>query len=89
MKNLKKLTLLHSNDMHGDFLAENVDENGLTYDITVPAGEEYIYAGAGIEYFPLKERNLRLHLAYYWDSDHNHRHNVVLGVTYKFNLAKL
>lgn len=25
MKNLKKLTLLHSNDMHGDFLAENVD----------------------------------------------------------------
>ncbi|MCR4723978.1 MAG: bifunctional metallophosphatase/5'-nucleotidase [Clostridia bacterium] len=27
MKNLKKITLLHSNDMHGDFLAENVDEN--------------------------------------------------------------
>ena len=26
MKNLKKLTLLHSNDMHGDFLAENVYE---------------------------------------------------------------
>ena len=27
MANLKKLTLLHSNDMHGDFLAENVDES--------------------------------------------------------------
>ncbi len=27
MKNIKKLTLLHSNDMHGDFLAEQVDEN--------------------------------------------------------------
>ena len=26
MKNLKKLTLLHSNDMHGDFLAEQIDE---------------------------------------------------------------
>lgn len=25
MKNLKKLVLLHSNDMHGDFLAEDVD----------------------------------------------------------------
>lgn len=25
-KNLKKLTLLHSNDMHGDFLAEEMDE---------------------------------------------------------------
>lgn len=69
--------------------AENVDADGLTYDITVPAGEEYIYAGAGIEFFPLKERNLRLHLAYYWDSDHDHRHNVVLGVTYKFTLTKL
>lgn len=27
MSRYKKLTLLHSNDMHGDFLAENVDEN--------------------------------------------------------------
>ena len=26
MKHLKKLVLLHSNDMHGDFLAENVDD---------------------------------------------------------------
>ncbi len=26
MKNLKKLTILHSNDMHGDFLAERIDE---------------------------------------------------------------
>ena len=25
MKNLKK-TILHSNDMHGDFLAEQIDE---------------------------------------------------------------
>ena len=25
MANIKKLTILHSNDMHGDFLAENVD----------------------------------------------------------------
>ena len=23
---LKKLTILHSNDMHGDFLAEQIDE---------------------------------------------------------------
>ena len=27
MKNTKKLTLLHSNDMHGDFLEENVDSS--------------------------------------------------------------
>ena len=27
MEHIKKLTLLHSNDMHGDFLAEEVDVN--------------------------------------------------------------
>ena len=27
MENIKKLTILHSNDMHGDFLAEETDEN--------------------------------------------------------------
>ncbi len=27
MKNLKKLTLLHSNDLHGDFLAEEIDQD--------------------------------------------------------------
>ena len=26
MKNIKKLTLLHSNDMHGDFMVEKIDE---------------------------------------------------------------
>ena len=26
MANIKKLTILHSNDLHGDFLAEEVDE---------------------------------------------------------------
>ena len=26
MSNVKKLTILHSNDLHGDFLAEKVDE---------------------------------------------------------------
>ena len=25
MANIKKLTILHSNDLHGDFLAEEVD----------------------------------------------------------------
>ena len=28
-KNLKKLTLLHSNDMHGDFMSERLTESSL------------------------------------------------------------
>ena len=27
MKNIKKLTLLHSNDLHGDFLEEKLDDS--------------------------------------------------------------
>ncbi|MCR5685529.1 MAG: bifunctional metallophosphatase/5'-nucleotidase [Lachnospiraceae bacterium] len=54
-KNLKKLTLLHSNDMHGDFLAENVDES-LVGGVSMLSGyinkvrqeeENVIYAIAG------------------------------------------
>ena len=26
MSELKKITILHSNDLHGDFLAEQIDE---------------------------------------------------------------
>ena len=55
MKHLKKLTLLHSNDMHGDFLAENIDEK-LVGGVSLLSGyvskvrqeeENVIYAIAG------------------------------------------
>ena len=55
MKNLKKLTLLHSNDMHGDFLAECIDDE-LVGGISLLSGyvnkvrqeeENVIYAIAG------------------------------------------
>ena len=37
MKNLKKLTILQSNDMHGDFLAEKVDYK-LTVGVSMLSG---------------------------------------------------
>jgi 5'-nucleotidase len=55
VKNLKKLVLLHSNDMHGDFLAEDVDTN-LVGGVSLLSGyinkvrqeeENVIYAIAG------------------------------------------
>ena len=33
MKQTKKITILHSNDLHGDFLAEQVDENGFISEV--------------------------------------------------------
>ena len=55
MKHLKKLTLLHSNDLHGDFLVENVDDK-LVGGVSMLSGyvnkvrreeENVIYAVAG------------------------------------------
>ena len=55
MKHTKKLTLLHSNDMHGDFLEENVDSS-LVGGVSLLSGyinkvrteeENVIYAIAG------------------------------------------
>ena len=34
MKHTKKITILHSNDLHGDFLAEQVDENGFISEVS-------------------------------------------------------
>ena len=56
MKNLKKLTILHSNDMHGDFLAEQIDQR-LVGGVSLLSGyvnkvrreeKNVIYAVAGI-----------------------------------------
>ena len=43
--------------------AANVDANGISYDLTLPDGNNYLYGGAGVEYFPLGNDKLRIHLA--------------------------
>ena len=67
--------------------AANVDENGISYDLTLPAGNDYFYAGAGIEYFPLGNENLRLHAAYFGDS-HDTVNNFDIGITWRFTVYK-
>ena len=44
MKHLKKLTLLHSNDLHGDFLVEKVDDK-LVGGVSMLSGYVIRYAG--------------------------------------------
>ena len=68
-------------------LAENADENGLSYDITLPAGNRYLYGGAGVEFFPLGNDRLRLHIAYFRDN-HDNVHNLDMGVTWRFTVYK-
>ena len=63
----------------------NTDADGRAYDAVIAPGTEYIYAGCGLEWFPLGRDNIRLHAVYYADSDRN-RNNFELGITWRVNI---
>ena len=65
--------------------AINVNEDGVSYDLVLPAGNDYLYYGAGVEFFPLGSDNLRLHAVWFRDN-HDRIHNVDVGVTWRFNV---
>ena len=67
--------------------AANVDINGISYDLTLPAGNDYFYGGAGVEYFPLGNENLRIHVAYFRDN-HDAVNNIDIGLTWRFKIYK-
>ena len=52
MKNLKELIILHSNDMHGDFLAEQIDEK-LVGGVSLLSGYEILDMETALD-FPCK-----------------------------------
>ena len=66
-------------------MAENVDADGVSYDLVLPAGNDYFYYGAGIEYFPLGNDYLRLHAAYF-RNNHSLVNNFDIGITWRFDL---
>ena len=51
--------------------AANVDSNGIPYDLSVAPGTRYGFAGGGVEYFPLGNRDVRLHAVGWWNSGTN------------------
>ena len=63
----------------------NTDADGRAYDAVIAPGTEYLYAGCGLEWFPLGRDHIRLHAVYYADSDRN-RNNFELGITWRMNI---
>lgn len=62
----------------------NVDpENGMPFDLTLPAGNDYFYGGLGFEYFPLGNDHVRIHVAYIRDN-HDAVNKLDIGVTWRF-----
>ena len=65
--------------------AENVDAAGLSYNTALPAGNNYLYGGCGVEYFPLGNDDLRLHAVFFQDN-HDHINNYDIGITWRFRI---
>ena len=65
----------------------NVDPDGVSYDLTVKANTKYWYAGGGLEFFPLGTDELRVH-AVAWTESNTRLLSASVGVMYRFNFAK-
>jgi len=65
----------------------NVDADGTSFNLILPAGNNYFYGGAGLEFFPLGDENLRFHIAYFGDN-HDDRHQLDIGLTWRFTIYK-
>lgn len=64
----------------------NVDPRGRAYDTVTPPGTKYVYGGAGIEYFPLGNEDVRLHIAYYRDN-YDRSDNLTIGLKWRFDIV--
>ena len=83
-------------DVPYDFLGEYLpvedkmlanEENECVMPAYIADGKEYIYYGAGLEYFPMKEnKNVRLHAV--WASNNYTKRNMFnVGLTWKFDVV--
>ena len=50
----------------------NVDANGVPMDLVLAPGTRYAYAGGGVEYYPLGNKDIRLHAVGWWNNLGNH-----------------
>lgn len=66
----------------------NVDAEGRALDLAVAPGTKNVYAGCGVEFFPLPNRDrLRLHAVYFKSSSIG-TDNFDIGITWRFDIIK-
>lgn len=65
----------------------NVDPDGIAYDLTVAPGTRHSFLGVGAEYFPLGNRDIRLH-ALAVANNTTRELNFLAGITYRLYLVR-
>lgn len=71
------------------FAKGSLDYNkGDIYDVLVSENSCTYIAGGGVEFFPLKNNDLRLHAVAWWDSRVENRANLTFGLTYRLRVVK-
>jgi hypothetical protein len=77
-------------NMFGDELFDGTpfDASGAVMPDFLISGDDYLFYGAGLEYYPLKDnKDIRLHAA--WASNnYTKRHGINIGLTWKFDVTK-
>lgn len=67
--------------------ASNIDPDGIPYDLIVTPGTSFLWGGAGVEYFPLKNKDIRVH-ALLWGDNHSKFVTFTTGITFRLYLKK-
>ena len=67
--------------------ASNIDPDGNPYDLIVTPGTSYLWGSAGVEYFPLKNQNVRIH-ALLWGDNRTNAVTITTGITFRLYLKK-
>ena len=67
--------------------ASNVDPDGVAYDLTVAPGKRHSFLGAGVEFFPLANRDIRFH-ALALANNSTRTVEFLAGITFRLYIVK-
>lgn len=79
--------MFHADGLSLDDLRQENEENEALMPVYILPDKDYLFYGAGVEYFPIKDnKNVRLH-AVWASNNYTKRHGINIGLTWKFDVV--
>lgn len=79
--------MFHADGISLDDLRQENEENEALMPVYILPDKDYLFYGAGVEYFPIKDnKNVRLH-AVWASNNYTKRHGINIGLTWKFDVV--